>query len=383
MLFSLHTQKSYCKKFSLQYVNSSGKEVVMAKFQYRIIADKIFAEVKAGKLLPGMPVPSSRELCRNFNVSQVTAVHALNYLAQRGFLLHKPGQNYYISRKLDDSQNSFRFLTMLFRHISTGNVEYYGNQIIAGIMHEAAIAAVGTYFSHSASQTIYAHKTDFSQTVEEALSLTRQNIGFIADYQIPDEILEEIRTETNLPIVVIGRQSSLPDIRSVVLDVYPGYKFTLQTLKRLGYDAFICCESHVLQHYEGAQQHLFFEELSSQEKTIIYPAFTNFVASRQNELLKKALNTFSGSRIAIFATSDTTARGIVNGLKSMGIRVPEDVGVVGFYGTRQATEYSPKLCCLSIQPELLGRTAVQLLLSQENQTSLIKLPMDFVFGETI
>ena len=347
----------------------------MAKFQYRIIADKILAEVKSGRLLPGMPAPSSRELCRNFNVSQVTAVHALNYLAQRGFLLHKPGQNYYISRKLDDNQKSLRFLTMLFRHISTGSIDNYGNQIIAGIMREAAIAAVGTYFSHSAAQTIYAHKTDFSQTLEESLSLPRQNIGFIADYQIPDEILEEIRTETNLPIVVIGRQSSLPDVRSVVLDVYPGYKFTLQTLKRLGYNAFICCESHVLRHYEGSQQHLFFEELSAQEKTIIYPAFTNWVASRQNEL--------PGSRVAILTTSDSMARSIVNGFKSIGIRVPEDVGVVGFYGTRQATEYSPKLCSLSIQPELLGRTAVQLLLSQENQTSLIKLPMDFVFGETI
>lgn len=355
----------------------------MAKFQYRMIADKILADMKSGKLLPGMPAPSSRELCRSYNVSQVTAVHALTYLAQRGFLLHKPGQNYYISRKSDDFQNKNRFLTLLFRHISTGNIEYYGNQIIAGIMHEAAIAAVGTYFSPSAAQTIYAHKTDFSQTLEEALSLPRQNIGFIADYQIPDEILEEIRTETGLPIVVIGRQSSLPDVRSVVLDVYPGYKFTLQTLKRLGYNAFVCCESHVLTHYEGAQQHLFFKELSEQEKTIIYPAFTNFVSSRQNELLRKALNTFSGSRTAILATTDTVARSIVNNLKNMGIKVPEDAGVVGFYGTRQATEYSPKLCCLSIQPELLGRTAVQLLLSQENHNTLNKLPMDFVFGETI
>ena len=355
----------------------------MAKFQYRIIAERILTDVKSGKLLPGMPAPSSRELCRTFNVCQVTAVRALNYLAQRGVLLHKPGQNYYISRKMDDYQNNYRFLTLLFRPISTGNVEYYGNQIIAGITREAAIATVGTYFSPHAAQTIYANKTDFSQTFEEALMLPRQNMGFIADYQIPDEILEEIRRETRLPIVVIGRQSTVPDIRSVVLDVYPGYQFTLKTLKRLGYNAFVCCESHTLQRYEEAQQQLFFKELAEREDVIIYPEFTNYVESRQQELLRKALSTFSGRRIAILVTVDTTARGIINGLKNMGIRVPEDVGVVGFYGTRQATEYSPKLCCLSVQAETIGKTAVQLLLSKENNTSLIKLPMDFVFGETI
>ena len=330
-----------------------------------------------------MPAPSSRELCKVFNVSQVTAVHALNYLAQRGFLQHKPGHNYYISRKFDNSQNNYRFLTMLFRHISTGNVEYYGNQIIAGVMREAAVAAVGTYHSHSAAQTIYAHKTDFSQTLEEALMLPRQNMGFIADYQIPDEIIEEIRNATGLPVVVIGRQSRVPDVRSVVLDVYPGYNFTLKTLKRLGYNAFICCESHMLLHYEGAQQHLFFKELSEQEEVIIYPEFTNFVEPRQHELLRKALRHFTNRRVAILTPDDTTARKIVNGLENMGFKVPEHVGVVGFYGTRQATDYSPKLCCLSIQPEQIGKTAVQMLLSKENNNTLNKLPMDFVFGETI
>ena len=34
----------------------------MAKFQYKMIAQKLQAEIRTGALLPGMTVPSSRDL---------------------------------------------------------------------------------------------------------------------------------------------------------------------------------------------------------------------------------------------------------------------------------------------------------------------------------
>ena len=348
-----------------------------------MIADKIAADIKSENLPPGMPVPSSRELSRTFGVSQVTAVHALNFLAKRGLLRHKPGQNYYVSRKVDDPQNSCRFISMLFRYISTKGPEFYGNRIISGIMNEGAVSSVGTYFTAYAQLTMRNNKNDFSRILDEALSLPNRNIGFIADFYIPDEIIEEIVCETRLPAVVIGRVSKLDHVHSVVMNAIPSYRQLLQTLKRLGYDAFICCESCEIQRHECLQQRQFFREIAEKEQVVIIPDFNVIQPSVEQKLLRNAMQTMKNRRIAVLTPSDYMARLVMDIFKEMDLKVPEQIGVAGFYGTRISTDYSPRLCTLSIQPELLGKTAAQLLLSEDTRYQVHELPMEFVFGETV
>lgn len=348
-----------------------------------MIADKIAADIKSENLPPGMPVPSSRELSRTFGVSQVTAVHALNFLAKRGLLRHKPGQNYCVSRKVDDSQDKSRFISMLFRHISTRGPEFYGNRIIAGIMDEAAVSSVGTYFTAYAQLTMRNGKNDFSRILDEALSLPHRNIGFIADFYIPDEIIEEIVCETRLPAVVIGRVSKLANVHSVVMNAIPSYRQLLQTLKRLGYDAFICCESCEMQRHECLQQQQFFREIAEKEQVVIIPEFNTIQPAAEQKLLRNAIQTMKNRRIAVLTPSDYLARLVMNMLREMELKVPEQIGVTGFYGTRISTDHPPRLCTLSLQPELLGKMAVQLLLSEDTRYQAHEIPMEFVFGETV
>ena len=356
----------------------------MGKYLYRTIADRILADIKSGNLLPGMNAPSCRELSDMYSASQVTTAHALLYLAKRGFLMHKPGKNYYVSHKLESQKSSYQFLTLLFRHVSTSGPEFYGNRIISGIIKEACTASIGTHFTPNASRQIYLRKYDFSKTLEDALVLPRQNnIGFIADFYIPDEILGEIALQTQLPVVVIGRASSLPNVHSVVLNAVPGYDFMLGTLKRLGYDAFICCESNENLRYEHEQQHQFFKKLEENESTVILPEINNYPHVQVSLLLMEAMEKLKGRRVAVMAYSDLLARQIIAILEEHNIKVPGQAGVVGFYGTRIATDYSPKLSCLSIQPEILGEMAAKLLISGDSRYQLHPVQMDFVFGETI
>ena len=360
----------------------------MAKFQYRMIAEKILTDIKKEILLPGMNVPSSRDLSRIYGVSQLTAVHALNFLAKRGVLLHKPGSNYTVSRKMENAGNQYQFLTLLFRHITADTPEFYGNRIIAGITREAASSSVASLFSVNAAKTIYFNKysmknSDFSSTLEEALMLPKQNIGFIADYFIPDEILDEISRQTKLPVVVIGRASRLPNIHSVVMNAEPAYHTMLDILKRMGYDAFICCEDIHPARYEADQQHRFYQKLTEQENALNIVEFNQVPLVQEKGLLREALAKFPGKRIAILGSSDYISRNVILLLQEMDLKVPEQIGVVSFYGTRIATDFSPKLSSISIRPENLGQVAADLLISRDMQYRVHKIPMEFVFGETI
>jgi LacI family repressor for deo operon, udp, cdd, tsx, nupC, and nupG len=64
---------------------------------------------------------------------------------------------------------------------------------------------------------------------------------------------------------------------------------------------------------------------------------------------------------AIFCMNDEMAIGLIQGLKSQGIRVPEDISVAGFDDIEFAKYSDPPLTTISQPAEDIGRTAMQVL----------------------
>lgn len=73
---------------------------------------------------------------------------------------------------------------------------------------------------------------------------------------------------------------------------------------------------------------------------------------------------------AIFCMSDSMGVGCVNAIRRAGLRVPEDVAVIGFDNTREATMSLPELTTIHQPKYDLGRTAMELLI--RNMTSADK-----------
>jgi GntR family transcriptional regulator len=57
---------------------------------YRQIADKLIRNIESGKLRPGDPVPSEREIATEYAVSLMTARHALQQLSLEGLVNRRP-----------------------------------------------------------------------------------------------------------------------------------------------------------------------------------------------------------------------------------------------------------------------------------------------------
>ncbi len=66
---------------------------------------------------------------------------------------------------------------------------------------------------------------------------------------------------------------------------------------------------------------------------------------------------------AVFAASDVLALGALAALKSHGLRVPEDVQVVGFDDIPAAAQASPALTTVRQDLDTAGRALVELLLA--------------------
>jgi LacI family transcriptional regulator len=78
----------------------------------------------------------------------------------------------------------------------------------------------------------------------------------------------------------------------------------------------------------------------------------------------KALLTLDERPTAIFAGSDSIALGVLGEAARQGVRIPEDMSLVGFDGTIQGEESVPALTSVSQPLEEMGRTALRSLLRQ-------------------
>ena len=67
---------------------------------------------------------------------------------------------------------------------------------------------------------------------------------------------------------------------------------------------------------------------------------------------------------AIFCVSDTVALGVIRGLKKMGIRVPEDVGVLGFSNSDLAQVSAPSLSSIHQPGRKIGIKSIKMVLSK-------------------
>ncbi|HEE1617302.1 TPA: LacI family DNA-binding transcriptional regulator [Klebsiella pneumoniae] len=67
---------------------------------------------------------------------------------------------------------------------------------------------------------------------------------------------------------------------------------------------------------------------------------------------------------AVFAVSDSLAAGALRAIAQAGLRVPEDIAVIGFDGTELAEVVSPQLTTVEQPSRAIGRTAVSLLMKR-------------------
>ena len=89
---------------------------------------------------------------------------------------------------------------------------------------------------------------------------------------------------------------------------------------------------------------------------------------------------------AVFAMSDVTAIGAIRALRDRGLRVPEDISVIGFDGTTLAEYYNPKLATIKQQYQRLASRSIEILFGQiELKKEPIHeiVPFEFVNGESI
>lgn len=88
---------------------------------------------------------------------------------------------------------------------------------------------------------------------------------------------------------------------------------------------------------------------------------------------------------AVFAMSDVTALGAIRAIKDFGLRVPEDVSVIGFDGIEMGKYMVPKLTTIQQPGVRLAERCVEILLQcikEEGEAVREQIPFSLVVGES-
>jgi len=96
----------------------------------------------------------------------------------------------------------------------------------------------------------------------------------------------------------------------------------------------------------------------------------DFLPQPSYEATKRLLQSVNPPPTAIFASNDLSAFGAMDAIRECGLRIPDDISIVGFDDIPQASIVYPKLTTVRQPLEQMGQVAVKMLLERIEDRSL-------------
>lgn len=207
--------------------------------------------------------------------------------------------------------------------------------------------------------------TGFEDTFHRSLFQEDRVDGIILLSPInEDEYVMELKKK-KIPFIMIDNQQRNPSVTSIIVDNFKGgYEATKHLIDlRHTEIAHIGGPDPYLSSRERERGYLFALEEAGLTSTRIERG--NFDISSGYRITKQWID--SGSLpSAIFASDDNIALGVMDACMNEGIRIPQDISIVGFDDHIFASEFRPRLTTVRQPTDKIGSKGVELLLGAIN-----------------
>lgn len=188
----------------------------------------------------------------------------------------------------------------------------------------------------------------------------------------------------NIPLVFFDRTNDDLQLPSVVIDDFRGAFLATEHLIKQGYKR--------IAHITGSENiRIWNTRLKGYKKAlstynIPFDPSLIYVGNITIESGKEAVKFFFENENppdAIFAVEDFTAMGAIKELKDRNIKIPQQVGIVGFANELFAEHISPALSSIDQQTVLMGKESIRLLLELIKQKEVKKQTIRKIILEPI
>lgn len=228
---------------------------------------------------------------------------------------------------------------------------------------------------------IFVADTNEDPAVEEELvhALAKQVDGvLLCSPRMSNSLIEQLSRE--VPLVVINRQ--VANLPCVVMDVGRGARMAIEHLVTRGHRhvALLGGPRGSWTNREIRRAASAAARAGSAELTVLGP---NHPTEESGAALAEQVRRAGVS--AVLAYNDLMAIGLLDGLESLGVRVPQEISVVGIDDTALSRRTRPKLTTVATPTGAAGRAAVDMLLSHGDDrrtTAQITLQTELVIRDS-
>ena len=310
----------------------------------------------------------SRVINNDVHVRPATRERVLQAMEQLGFVANRQ------ARSLAGGKSGA--IGLLVPDLGTG----YIGEIIRGIDAELTLQELDLilYTTHRTASKEANYVANLAQGMVDGLLLVLPRNP--ADYV-------GTLTQRNFPFVLIDHQGTGKECPAVGATNWQGAFDATEHLLKLGHRriGFITgsmdlgCAQDRLAGYRAALRthHVPYTEELVYEGTFFQPdGFTGALA----------LLDLPEPPTAIFASNDVMAMGVMDAIRQRGLRIPDDIAVLGFDDIPQAEMVRPALTTIQQPLEKMGRVATQMLLdlleAPESKIQRIELPTKLIIRDS-
>ena len=203
-------------------------------------------------------------------------------------------------------------------------------------------------------------------------SLIRRNVDGIIFSRVSDESrVLRIIDKTNIPIVVIDRALDNEDVPSVVLDNYKAGVIAAEHLVKIGHKNIACITgplniSLCRERLKGFKDVLSKNGISLKREFIFEG---DFKYDSGIEAMKYFLEN-NYKITAIWAQNDLMAIGALNTLKHYGIKIPEEMSLIGMDNINLTEMVVPSITTIMQPYKEMCEKAVELIIKQEKKVEI-------------
>ena len=247
--------------------------------------------------------------------------------------------------------------TLTIGIVVTSIADPFFAQVVEGVENEASAAGYSVFLttSHNDPQREIQVVSTLHRRRVDAVIVTSSNVGGLYASEL-DQI--------QVPIVLINNQGEGKHLYSVSVDDQHGAKLATEYLISLGHRRIGYLGTHTRQKSNrrrllGYQQALTEAGIELDESLV---TMSEILIHVENEML--AFSTIMAAKpTAIVCYNDLMAIGVLNACRQHGVRVPEDMSVIGFDDIEYTTYVTPKLTSIRQPRYKMGELAMQMALA--------------------
>ncbi|QMV43152.1 GntR family transcriptional regulator [Cohnella cholangitidis] len=330
--------------------------------KYLQLKEEILSWIASGKYRPGDKLPSENELAEQYSLSRQTVRQSIGELVTEGWLAREQGKGTFVSRQSPERRSASGNRTVGV--ITTSISDYIFPSIVRGI--EATLKEKGYRMLLSSTD----HRKDREREclemmlshsvcalIVEPTKSAEGNPNFdnylaIEDHGIPMVMINESYPDMEFPSVRVDDDAGGFMAASYVIGLghrrVAGFFKTddLQGVRRMKGFIRACREHHI-----------------PSEASMIVRYSTEDKGEHPHRMLREMLMS-DQSPTALVCYNDQLAISLLDTVREIGLRVPEDLSIIGYDDSFLATATEIKLTTIEHPKSGLGEQAANLLIAQ-------------------